>query len=362
MGLNVKIEDNGNGTVAEVESKKDTGNGLKVYTYEGKPVQSQNAFFTNDTYGSDLNQDGSAGGTPDQVHNGIDSVLWTASAISGTWTFNSTAQAHTGSNSIDATSTVNGETAQIAKGSNLTIANYVSLTGWIYISAWSTSGTKDVQIVAWDTGTASAVSSTINLSSYINTTSFGTWQQFSIPFAAFGFTSATLDAIRITTVDIGAGPPPDYYLDDIQFEQTGGGITYTIGPDKGEKWYITHINHVLVDAYAGTVTNGTMPNIPYDGFLGVNTLPSGIVIRRIQFEEATFSSTNTDFIDYINTPLPKHMISGSDGTNTWVRLESEFPTPVLFDGDKGDRFEIIINDDLTGLLYYKSSIVYSDAI
>lgn len=70
----------------------------------------------------------------------------------------------------------------------------------------------------------------------------------------------------------------------------------------------------------------------------------------------------TDFIDIMSMAERVTYQSGSDGTNTWVRLESEFPTPVLFDGDKGDRFEIIINDDLTGLLYYKSSIVYSDAI
>jgi len=363
MGLETKIID-GEGSKKRVGSKttEEFGTGLKVYTFEGNPLGFQSATFVNDTYGAALNQDATTGGTPDQVHNGIDSVLWTAAATVGTWTFNSTAQARSGTNSIDATATTNNDLATISKGSSLTIANYEALTGWIYITSWPTSGTKDVQIEGYIGATATVVSSVLDLSSYIDTTLFNTWQKFTIPFADFAFTSSTLDAIRIRTIDIGGGAAPNYYLDDIQFEETGGPIIFTVGPDPGKKWRITHLSYILADAYAGTVTNGTMPSIPYTGFLGVGTLANGTVIRRIQYGEIRFSNTTTDFIDYISTAAPKKVISGSDGTNTWVRLEAEFQAPIIFDGDKGDRYELIISDDLSGLLYYRAVIAYCEEL
>jgi hypothetical protein len=363
MGLETKIID-GEGSKKRVGSKttKEFGTGLKVYTFEGNPLGFQSATFTNDTYGAALNQDASVGGTPDQVHNGIDSVLWTAAATVGSWAFNETAQAHTGTKSIDATGTVNNDLATISKGSSMTIANYQALTGWIYITSWSTSGTKDVQIEGYNSATVSVEGTTINLSSYIDTTLFNTWQKFTIPFVDFAFTSSTLDAIRIRTIDVGAGAPPNYYLDDIQFEETGGPIIFTVGPQPGEKWRITNLSYILADAYAGTVTNGTMPSIPYTGFLGVSSLTNGTTIRRIQFGETQFSNTTTDFIDYISTAAPKKVISGSDGTNTWVRLEATFENPIIFDGGKSDRYELIINDDLSGLLYYKAVIAYCEEL
>jgi len=331
MGTNSKIKD-GEGTslAAGVKNTESFGNGLKVYSYEGNPLGLGTRFFTNDTYGSNINKDATTGGTPDQVHDGIDSSLWTASAISGSWTFNSATQAHGGTQSINATATTNNNVAQFAKGSNLTIANYVTLTGWIYITGWSTGGSvKEIEVIGWDTGTAAAVSSIVNLSDYINTTSFNVWQKFSIPFADFAFTASTLDAIRVTTRDQGGGPPPNYFLDDLQFEQTGGAIIYSVGPPPGKIWKITNVSYILADAYAGTVTNGTMPSIPYDGFLGVSTLAIGTIVRRIQLDEVKFSNTTTDLIDYLSTGAPKKVLSGSDGVNTWVRLEAEYPHHIL---------------------------------
>jgi hypothetical protein len=362
MPTRVKIQGGTSHKPADVKNTKEFGNGLKVFTYTGERLYDRSAFFTNETYGSDMNQDASTGGTPDRVHNGIDTILWTASAIAGTWTFNDPAQAHISAQSIGATATVNNDVAQIAKGSNLTIANYVSLTGWIYITGWSTSGTKQVNVVGWDTGTAAAVSSSVNIGNYVDTTTLNTWQKFTIPFADFGFTSTTLDAIRITTVDIGAGPPPNYYLDDIQFEQTGGSIIYEAGPQPGEVWEVNNINVVFADAYAGTVTNGTMPSIPYDGFLGVSTLTSGIVFKVTQGGQSLGSSTYTDFIDIMSMAERVSYQSGSDGTNTWLRVDIEYPHHFRLEGKNRDKLEVTINDDLTGLLHFRSNVNYSKFI
>ena len=363
MGVEIEIKD-GTGTngKAKVLSTKEHGPGLGVYAYEGIPLGFQSAFFTNPTYGADLNQDATVGGTPDIVHDGTDTTKWTATALSGTWDFASTSVAHAGTKSVDGTGANNNSEAQFAKGSDLTIADYVSLTGWIYITRFDTRGTKHINIYGWDTGTVSQVSATLNIDDYVDTNTLGSWQQFSIPFADFGFTSPTLDAIRIKNIDIGGGPAPDFYLDDIQFEESGGSIIFSVGPEIGEIWRITSLTYTMVDAYAGTLADATMPNIPYDGFLSLGPLAIGSNIRRIQFGEAQFTATFKNLIDYINTPAPKVIASGSDGTNTWLRLEANFPHPIIFDGTKGDKYEFIVNDDLSGLTFYKGSVAYGEVI
>ena len=357
--IKAKIQD-GEGTshFAGVRHTDKYGNGVKVYTYEGTPLTLGQSFLTNDAYGNAMNKNATTGGTPDQVHNGIDSILWTASSVSGTWNFNSAFFPHSGARCIDATSTSNNDVAQFSKGPNLTIANYVSLTGWIYLSGWSSSGTKHIEVYGWDTGTGTQVSLTLNIDDYISTGTLNAWQKFTIPFADLGFTTTTLNAIRVRTVDVGAGPPPNYYLDDIAFEQTGGSIIYSVGPPPGEVWYVKGFNYIMADAYTGAVANGTMSGIPYTGFLGVPTLTNGTVVRRLQFGKAVFTNITKDFIDYISTGAPKNIVSGSDGVNTWVRSEAIYPDPVILDGSRDDKYQILINDDLSGLLYYKANIVY----
>jgi hypothetical protein len=360
MGLDAKISD-GEGSKRKVGVENSTryGNGLKVYTYTGQPTENDGAFYVNETYGADMNQDASVGGSPEKIHDGIDSALYTAAALTGTWTFNSTAQAHAGTNSIDATATTNNDEAQLVKGANVTLANFVSFSGWIYLTGFDTRGTKHIQLYGWDTGTGLQVGNTINIDNYIDTTTFGSWQQFTIPFADFAFGSPTLDAVRFKTIDVGPGPPPNYYLDDLQWEQTGGSIIYAIEPDNSDVWEVNNIHFNFADALASTLTDGTMPNIPYNTLLGVSALSNGIVIRRTQDGEVTFNANIKHFMDLITLPSEKTILSGSDGTNTWLRVEIKFPTPFTLDGKHGDKLEIILSDDLSGLLFMRVTSNYA---
>jgi hypothetical protein len=354
MGIEAEIKD-GEGTngKAGVRTTNLYGSGIKSYTYSGTRREHNGVFALNDTYGSNMNQDASVGGTPDQIHDGIDSVLWTASALSGTWTFNSTAQAHTGTRSIDATATVNSNEAQFQRGSTVDLSNYVSITGWVYLTSWSTSGTKGIGIRFRDSGIDGT--DELDLSAYIDTTLFNSWQKFSIPLSTFTITDSTIDQLVVKTIDIGAGPPPNYYLDDIQLEETGGAIIYDITPQREDTWRIHSLHFTMVDAYAGTVASGTMQGIPYDGFLAINTLSNGISIQRIQDDKIEFSIIFNDFIDILASTAEKKVISGSDGTNTWVTVELKFPEPFDLHGKHGDRIEIAIQDDLSGLLFFKVS-------
>ena len=57
--------------------------GLVVATRPLKTFLNKVEFFQNDEYGIDLNQDASAGGTPEIVHDGADQIEWTATDIVG---------------------------------------------------------------------------------------------------------------------------------------------------------------------------------------------------------------------------------------------------------------------------------------
>lgn len=355
----------GEGTNGEAGVQKTDlfGQGLKVYTYNGVTREHSGKFFLNETYGSLMNQNGSASGVPEEIHNGIDTVLWTASAISGSWIFDSTAQAFAGTRSIDATSTINGDVAEIDKGSTITATNYESLTGHIYITSWSSAGTKEVRIYCWDTALGSQVGLTIDLSSYIDNTILNSWQQFTIPLSDLSGT-ADFDAIRIETIDIGGQPAPDYYLDNLQLEQSGGTGTlqYIAAPEPSDIWKVYSIHITMADAYAGTVTDGTLPNIPYDGFLSLNTLSSGINIQNRRFGKVTATNTYRDFIDMIATFTDKSLTYGGDGTNTWFSINFNFSKPILLIGENQDEFLVNISDDLSSLLFFKMSISYSTKV
>lgn len=344
---------------AGVQKTNIFGNGLKVYTFKGVTREYGGSYLLNDTYGDNMAQDGTPAGVPDPIHDGIDSVLWTASAISGTWTFNSTAQAFAGTRSIDGTATVDGDIAQFDKGSTVIAANYVSISGYIYITSWPIAGTKEVLIYFWDTGTNTQVGASVDIGNFVNTTTLNSWQQFTIPLSSLGGT-ANFDAIRIQTVDSGPQQAPNYYLDNIQLEQNGGGgiLQYSSGPEGNDIWKVTSLNITMADAFTGIVSNGTLPGIPYNGFLNESTLSNGINIQRQKLSDIVFNYIVKDFIDIMSLPADKIFDYGGDGVNSWVSITLKFNTPFLLYGDSSDKINVIIGDDLSGLLHFKMSISY----
>jgi len=359
MGVASWITDKLTGNTAEVDVTRGERNSLVVSTRELKTYTAKIRFFMNDTYGSDMNQDASIGGVPVNIHNGIDNVYWTGSAISGTWTFNSAAQAHAGAQSIDATATQNNQTAQIAAGAGQSLAGYVSLSGWIYITGWSFIGTKAVNIFGWDTGTTAMVGTSVNIGDYVDTTTFNTWQQFVIPLGDMALTGLTIDAIRIVTINTGGGPAPNYYLDDVQIEQTGTPLDYFIRPSLGTWLHVDTVQISIADAYTGIVTvagateNATMAGIPYDTLLGVPALTNGITYQLVQGGTVTETGIIRQLSDWLQRPNSELINTISDGTNTCFTIRHVFPHPVILKPEGLDRLRILINDDLSGLLLFR---------
>jgi len=312
--------------------QKNGNNGLVTYTQPFIEYEPLNVPAVNETFGNQMAGDHSTSGTPDKVHDGLDSVLWTASAISGTWVFNSSTQAHGGAQSVDATATVNSSIAQFAKGSDLTLANYVAISGWIYITAWSIVGTKEVNIYGWDTGAGTQNGVKINLGEYVDTNTFNEWQKFTISFEAFNFSGATVDAVRIETIDVGGQPPPDYYIDDLQFEEVGTPTTFAVIPPAGKVFNMHKFRYTLIDAYAGTLADATMPNLSYNKLLGVSSLPVGLVFSRFKGSKPVGRAVIHDVGDAVIAGAELINLM-SDGTNTSITILREF-----------------VEDDLSGLI------------
>jgi hypothetical protein len=71
----------------------------------------------------------------------------------------------------------------------------------------------------------------------------------------------------------------------------------------------------MADEYAGTVSDGTMANIPYDKFLGV-ALTNGLLYTRRRNGSIAKVITWKKLIDFMTNSNARITGSGSDGTNT----------------------------------------------
>jgi len=353
MSIKTHITDPATGRKACVADDSEE-NALVVATRPLKTYNNKIAFFTNVTYGNALNQNAAAGGTPENVHNGTDNVYWTASSIVGTqYTFDSVARFHTGTKSILVNGAAVGNVMQIAKGGNLTVSGYVSLTIWINVdSAWAAG--DSISVYGYDTGTASQIGTAVNLEDYFSWGVFDTWHLISIPLTDMALTAGTIDAIRIETLTKQGGPPV-FYMDDIQFQETGAPIEFRVEPDKGTWLKIKGFNIVMADAFDNTVANASSPNIPYDKLLGVATLNTGIVYKRVQAGKTLSTASIRQFSDIMSFSEATVTGNGGDGTNTWVSVNIKFTEEVILKYEEEDYMSLTISEDLSGLLIFTMS-------
>jgi hypothetical protein len=353
MTIDVKIKDGtgGDGSAAVIE-KPGFPSGILAYTEPFKDVVGQVKALVSPTTGADFNINAAFGGTPEVVHNGTDSVAWTGTALTGTWTFDSTAQAQAGTKSVDATATINNDEAQFEDGTPISNTGYTALTGFIYLTSWSPVGTKDVRLRnrlgGVDTGNE------LDLSNYIDTGNLGVWQNFTIPITDFGMPPQNIDQLIIKTIDVGGGTPPDYYLDTIQWEETGG-VTFTTEADKESIYSVTNINITFADAYASTLADASHQKIPYNSLLALAALTDGISLKITTNELNDFNGIFRQHIDFMSFPGVKCQ-SGGDGTNTWVTYDIPLVPPALLDSRTNDKIELSISEDLSGLLYARAFV------
>lgn len=363
MGLESYITDAKTHKKAHV-ADCDSTQGLVVVTHPLKTYTNQNRFFSNPTYGINMNLEVSVGGSPEIVYQ--ENIEWTTSAISGTWDFaSSTIAPYAGGKSIEAINTINNDTAQLAKGSNFALTNSISITGRIHLTSWDNRGTKGINIYGWDTGTGTIVGNSVDLEDYINIGTIGSWQQFSISLSDMALTGEIIDAIRIQTINIVPGLAPDYYLDNIQIEQISEGIgitQFTVEPDLNTWLHVINLNIMLADNdYDSTIADAdakrpTLPSIPYDSILGVAALSSGISYQREQDGIVEFSYSIKQLSDFLILPGTEIVSQGSDkATNTWLLMRTTPPEPIILKPENNDKLSITISENLSGLDVFRVS-------
>ncbi len=357
MPLKTIIQCPKSGLSAEVVDHAET-NALAVATRPLKTYENTIRFFLNDDYGADMNVNAATGGTPDKIHDGTDSVLWTASDIvgGGKTTFDSTDQNHTaaGTKSIKVDNSPVNDIFQIAKGSDIDLTGYVSLSMWVYVDKdWK--GNDSVSVYGWDTDTATPLGNEVYLEDYFAYDTYDVWQKILIPLTDMSLESlTTLDAIRFKQEAKEGAKAPKYYLDDIQFEQTGTPIEFTLKPDKQTWLIVDEFTISVADAFAGTLLNGTMPAIPYDAFLGVS-LTVGITYQRTQGGDVQFSQQVINLLDFMQLAGTEVVGTGSDGTNTWMTMRARHIEPIVLKAETLDKLKFTVNDDMSGLLRFRIS-------
>ena len=335
---------------AEVTSKHALRVAIENYhTYAAAAV-----IFVNDTYGVDMNRNfGSS--VAEVVHDGTDSAAWTGNQTVGTSiNFADTNNPDTDAKNISCAGvgSINGDLAFFERGSDLTLTTQTALQGRIYITQ-IVDGKSEIKFAAWDTGLDVAVGAEKKVYDYVDQNLFDTWQTFNIPISDFGLASGSVfDAFRMKLDKNNQ----IFDLDNIQLTEAGesiGTTVYEIKPGKATRWIIDGFTFTMADAYAGTVTDGTMPNIPYDGFLGVSELSSPMLYQVYDNSEVTFSVPFAKLIDFFQFGSPELRVAASDGTNTWIAVNIALASPIVLNGNEDDKITLTHSADLSGLLYFR---------
>ena len=359
MSVKTQIECGKSGEFALLRSPKEKHRpaGLVTYTEPLRDFEYASKFAFNESRGLNMAINVAFSGTPETIHDGTDSVAWTASALAGTWDFASTTVAQAGTKSVDATATVNNDTALFDRGSSTTASSWAGVSGYIYVTSWPTSGSvKDVKVQLDNGGTGVGVEA--SMQNYIDTTLINTWQKFNIPMDAFLY-GGTMDGVRIRTADVGGGAAPDYYIDEFQLEETGG-AAYSITPDTNT---ILHLERLVLlfqdNDYTGIVASGSTSNqftlMPFhtDAILGLSSLTNPISVRKTSSSgsiQSVVSGGIADLGSLLFSPFVGRIQGGGDGTGSWLRIEYDFPPNALYLDDRNsETLEFDIFADLTAL-------------
>jgi len=359
MPINAHITCGDTGTSACVDNADNKERaGLVVATRPLKTFGNITKFFANPDYGVDMNINAAFGGTPDQVHNGTDTALWTGSQVAGgsDVIFNSTNRAYTGTRSVYINRVETGDTWQFAKGSDIDLNNYSAVTMRINVDNQWAANDNHV-FYAWDSGTGAMVGNAVNLEEYMAYNEFDVWHALNIPLEDMGLTTATtVDAFRMRC-DAISGQKPRYYIDVIQVEETAAAAEYTIEPDTGTYLYVSHLALSMATAYTGIVAHAnnetpTFPALPYDSFLG-QTLTTGLFYQRWQANELVFGVTIKSFMDLMQFPGVTVTGAGSDGTNSWATVNIPFVTPFILKPESADKLSFSLSEDLSSFLHLR---------
>jgi len=314
-------------------------------------------FFTNDTEGVNMNVNAGFSGTPEKIHDGTDSTLWTATDIvgGGKTTFNSADRNHTvaGALSIKVDNSPVGDVYQIAKGSPMNMPDYTALTMWINVDKdWKLGDV--VEMHGWDTALGVQVGVAIDLKDYFAYLDYDVWHKLTIPLTDMGISgSTTLDSFRVEQV-AKEGKSPKYYLDDVQLEEVGIPFRYELKADKSTWLHVDSLSIIVVARIPSTITGASMPYLSYNTLLGT-TLISGLTYSRKKEDKTVLSLQIKNIADILELPQASITSLGSDGVDTFLKIDQVLTAPLILKPEEDDILSYTVNDDLSGLTRFRIS-------
>ena len=331
--------------------KRDKRAALLVATRPEFEYQNVGKLFVDENGSPDLAVDASLGGTPDVIY--TDAASWTGSALSGTWDAASTTFAQEGTQSLDATSTGNEDEYQFERSTSISAASYKAISGYIYITRWdldNNSVSLRLREAGVDNGT------TVFIEDYVSETTLDTWQKFVIPLSAFGVLG-DFDQLVIQTLRT-SGRPPNYYLDNLNVEQSGTKV-FTLSPDKDKTFEYNSIQVTFgfsSDTYAtvaGSTENATTA-IGLDPAKFANiTTPAGfvgVVFIEKFLGETRFASIFRNNGDIIASTFNRSIaITAPDGSSTVIKFIVDFTEYNVIDANRKDELSLILSDDFSSL-------------
>jgi len=316
--------------------------GAQVYSTPAREYFGAGLQLINADGSTDMAIDASIGGTPDSAYIDSTTANWTQAAISGTWDFASTTVFQGGTESIDATGTVDGNEMQLERTSSISMSGYSAISGYIYITSFNI--TKHaISMELRLAGVAQGVS--VDITDFVDTGTLNAWHHFVIPKEILDLSSEDIDQIAFTTHST-TGSPPDYYLDTINIEETGG-VLYSFAPPPGLVFELYSVDFVL---------RNNVSTIDPELFMGLAALTNGVRVRT-QVDGATrFSGGVKVLADWLDGGSNvKSVIQGT--SNAAIQIQGLAPgTTIRIDGNKGDNYNLSISDDLSSLTSFKTII------
>ena len=309
------------------------------------------ANFSNETYGVIMDQDASFGGTALEVNDGEDTALWTAQDVAGTkLTAGSADRANTGTKSTKVDNPAANDIWEFDKGSNQDLAGYVALSMAVNVDKdWKN---DNIEIYGWD-GSAQ-VGVRLNLEDYFAERTYDVWQNLIIPLVDLDLVGETIQSIRMQMIQRDGAKAPKFYIDDVQFEQSGAAIVYeAVSPISDARYHATSLVLVFEDAIDISVANGTVAGINPLQILGV--APSiGIVLQHESMGEIILNEALASIGDMLTLGFEIKSVV-CDGTTTHLALELKFSVPIIVTPPSAtNNFTLSVRDDLTGFSKFRA--------
>ena len=357
----MRIKDFSNELEAQVDNDDGAeARGLVVATRPLKTFDTKTVFFTNPTYGREMAQNASFGGSV-LLHNGIDAVAWTMSQPAGgaDWVADSLDRPYAGTKSMYCNRAEVGDIMQILEntgpGTNLDLTPYTAITLWINVNNnWADNDSFSIYGYLSD-GAGAQVGNKVYLEDYFDYSNDDIYQYISIPLLDMGLSTATIDAFRIECQAI-QGTKPRYYIDNWYLQETGAPIDFEVIPDEGTWFHVKAFQTTFADVITADNADSTMLQLSYDKILDMAPV-SGYIYKRYSEgnPDPIMQARITNLMDLLSYPYSEITNAISDGTNTMITITNVYPDGMDFvlKAEDLDKIVYTVDDAFDELLYFR---------